>query len=489
MRGAAAGAGLRSRERAEHGDGDDERARDRDRQGALPVDAGGHVAQGRRDGIAARHVAFARHVASYQDLLAEVKSQIHEISAADAAARLSSDEPPVLIDVREPDEFDQGAIDGAVHIPRGYLESRIERRRRPISRRRSSSAASRARARRSRAARSRSSATRTSLARRRLRRAGSRAASPGARRSVLSEAQRARYSRHMLIPEVGEAGQMKLLESTVLLLGAGGLGSPAGLYLAAAGVGTIGDRRRRHRRRVEPAAPGAALDGVDRHAEDGVGPSSASRSSTPTSASSTYRERLTSENIDRHPRGLRRDRRRHRQLPDALPAERRERAAPHPGRARLDLPLRGPADGLQAATRARATAASSRSRRRRSSRRRAPRAACSACCPASWARCRRARRSSCCSTSASRLVGRLHPVRRARHELPRGAAAPRPRLPRLRRRRRARSSTSTTRSSACRPRGRRPDMASFRLPPVLRAHGRRRPYRRGGRRQPARRAR
>ena len=54
---------------------------------------------------------------TYQDLLAEVKSQIHEISAADAAARLSSDEPPVLIDVREPDEYDQGAIDGSVHIP------------------------------------------------------------------------------------------------------------------------------------------------------------------------------------------------------------------------------------------------------------------------------------------------------------------------------------------------------------------------------------
>ena len=64
-------------------------------------------------------------MASYQDLLAEVKSQISEISAADAAARLSSDEPPLLIDVREPDEFDQGAIDGAVHIPRGYLESRV----------------------------------------------------------------------------------------------------------------------------------------------------------------------------------------------------------------------------------------------------------------------------------------------------------------------------------------------------------------------------
>ena len=56
---------------------------------------------------------------------------------------------------------------------------------------------------------------------------------------MLSAEQRARYSRHALIPEVGETGQLKLLDSTVLLVGAGGLGSPAGLYLAAAGVGTI----------------------------------------------------------------------------------------------------------------------------------------------------------------------------------------------------------------------------------------------------------
>jgi len=56
----------------------------------------------------------------------------------------------------------------------------------------------------------------------------------------MSEAQSKRYSRHLLIPEVGEQGQLKLLDSRVLLIGAGGLGSPAAYYLAAAGVGTIG---------------------------------------------------------------------------------------------------------------------------------------------------------------------------------------------------------------------------------------------------------
>ena len=75
----------------------------------------------------------------------------------------------------------------------------------------------------------------------------------------------------MMLPEVGEVGQAKLLQSKVLCLGAGGLGSPAGLYLAAAGVGTLGLRRRRRGRRVQPAAADPARDRPRGHAQGRVG--------------------------------------------------------------------------------------------------------------------------------------------------------------------------------------------------------------------------
>ena len=88
-------------------------------------------------------------------------------------------------------------------------------------------------------ARLKSSATRTSLSRRRVHRLEGNGF-PFELPQTLDEAKRRCYSRHLLIPEVGEEGQQKLLDSRVLLIGAGGLGSPAGLYLAAAGIGTIG---------------------------------------------------------------------------------------------------------------------------------------------------------------------------------------------------------------------------------------------------------
>ena len=83
--------------------------------------------------------------------------------------------------------------------------------------------------------------------------------------------QRERYSRHFLLPEVGTEGQQKLLDAKVLLLGAGGLGSPTALYLAAAGVGHAGHRRRRRRRRLEPPAPGHPHDRSRRRPEGRLG--------------------------------------------------------------------------------------------------------------------------------------------------------------------------------------------------------------------------
>jgi molybdopterin/thiamine biosynthesis adenylyltransferase/rhodanese-related sulfurtransferase len=236
-------------------------------------------------------------VPSYQEILAELKSQIQEISAADAAARLSSDEPPVLIDVREPDEFDQGAIDGSVHIPRGNLESRIAGVVPDLS---------------TPIVITCQSGARSAFAARSLEELGyedvaslaggfggwKQKGLPWSAPRVLNEAQRARYSRHTLIPEVGEAGQLKLLDSTVLLVGAGGLGSPAGLYLAAAGVGTIAivdadvvDESNLQRQVLHSMASigMAKTESAKQRIEE----------LNPDVHVLTYRERLTSENIDR----------------------------------------------------------------------------------------------------------------------------------------------------------------------------------------------
>jgi adenylyltransferase/sulfurtransferase len=174
-----------------------------------------------------------------QQLLQRVKRTIKEVTIDEAYGALESDQPPLVVDVRERDEFEEGAIKDAVHVPRGYLELRIENvapdRSRPIVLYCAGGA-------------------RSALAARSLEELGyenvsSLAGGFGAWKNaglpyvvprVLTDEQRLRYSRHLLIPEVGEAGQLKLLDAKVLLIGAGGLGSPAGLYLAAAGVGTLG---------------------------------------------------------------------------------------------------------------------------------------------------------------------------------------------------------------------------------------------------------
>src|ERR1700747_1296690 len=172
------------------------------------------------------------------EVLRQIKSRIDEVDPA--AVREQVGNGAVIVDVREPEEWGAGHIPGAVHVPKSYLESRIEG-----------------------AVPDRSghvvlycaSGNRSAWAARTLiedlgyehvesmtggftlwKDRGYEVQVP----RTLTAEQRERYSRHLLIPEIGAEGQQKLLDAKVLLLGAGGLGSPTALYLAAAGVGTLG---------------------------------------------------------------------------------------------------------------------------------------------------------------------------------------------------------------------------------------------------------
>ncbi len=177
-------------------------------------------------------------VPTFREMLASAKSSIREIEPADAAEEIAAG-PTVVLDVREPDEYEQGALPGAVHIPRGTLETSVEGR---IPDKSSHVVVYCAGGTRSAfAAQTMQELGYTDVASviggfNRWKDEGREWAAP----QSLTPEQRNRYQRHLLLPEVGETGQLKLLDAKVLMLGAGGLGSPAALYLAAAGVGTIG---------------------------------------------------------------------------------------------------------------------------------------------------------------------------------------------------------------------------------------------------------
>ena len=177
-------------------------------------------------------------MASFRDLLAQAKSQIVEIDTAAAQKRIEEGNV-VVLDVREPDEYEQGALPNALHIPRGHLEAQIEGR--AVDRDQTIVVYCAGGVRSAFAAQTLQELGYTDV----LSVAGGFGKWKDEGREwrqpvTLTPDQRNRYQRHLLLPEVGVEGQAKLLGARVLMLGAGGLGSPAALYLAAAGIGTIG---------------------------------------------------------------------------------------------------------------------------------------------------------------------------------------------------------------------------------------------------------
>jgi len=177
---------------------------------------------------------------SFQDIMAEARKEIPEASPQQVSELLKNNgKSPVLLDVRESDEWRQGHLEGAIPLPRGFLEIKVET---TIPDKNTPVIAYCA------------GGVRSLLAAKVMREMGyqnvtSMAGGYGAWKNggfkwvqdfQYTPEQLIRYSRHFLLPEVGEDGQAKLLQAKVLMVGAGGLGSPSAYYLAAAGVGTLG---------------------------------------------------------------------------------------------------------------------------------------------------------------------------------------------------------------------------------------------------------
>ncbi len=175
---------------------------------------------------------------TFSDLMRDARAEIREVTPLEAD-QLRANPRAALVDVREESEWEQGHIPGAHHVAKSYLEQQIEAyvpdRATPV-------------------VLYCAGGVRSLFAGQTLRAMGYQdvvsmsggfdqwksLGLPWTQPALLSDEQKRRYSRHLLIPEVGAEGQVKLLGSKALLIGAGGLGSPAALYLAAAGVGTIG---------------------------------------------------------------------------------------------------------------------------------------------------------------------------------------------------------------------------------------------------------
>ena len=175
---------------------------------------------------------------AYESLIGRIRSDVRALEVGEARARIDSDRDLLLLDVRERENYAEGYVPRAENVPRGFLELQIESLCND----------------RNRAILVYGSGDQGVLAARDLQKMGYQSVThledgyeawvasghPTAQDRPLTRAEVHRFSRHLLVPEVGERGQGKLLDAKVLMVGAGGLGSPAAYYLAAAGVGTLG---------------------------------------------------------------------------------------------------------------------------------------------------------------------------------------------------------------------------------------------------------